>query len=86
MNIKQHSFGKKILFRKLFNFKLFIFYSCVCVCVNVCHMCAGACGSQRKMLYPPELQMVVSFPPPLPDMGSRNRTEVPVTVASTLNH
>lgn len=79
----QHAFGKKILFKKLFNFKPFIFYSCVCV--SVCHMCAGACGSQRNMPYPPELQMVVSFSTPA-DMGSRNRTEVPATAASTLNH
>lgn len=33
-NIKQRAFGKKILFKKLFNFKPFFFYSCVCVFVT----------------------------------------------------
>lgn len=58
----------------------------MCVCVSACHVCAGACESQRKTPYPPELQMVVSFPPPPPDMGSRNRSEVPMTAASTPSH
>lgn len=49
----------KLLFFITYFLKDLFLFMCV-FCVNVCHICVGTCGGQKKVSDPPELELQVN--------------------------